>query len=612
MGDAAAPGIPHTAPPTLRQLRTETRAGRRLDSGIRTGPAWQQHGSRQPHHQGTDWDRQRLDRDWKRDPVPAEHGSSTGSRQYQRSLRSCPREWSFTFPTDSACGYVAGHAYSLPTRQPSRNERASHLRRTSVESRAILWEQIGPGEGEGGSVRSVERWTGAEARALRQAMRWSVRTFANRLGISARTVSKWEAGGSQVNPRPEMQAILDTALSRADEEAAARFGAILASISSQKRSSCAEGVHANTATAVAIQSSGLAHGDALEFDAEDDNVHRQEFIATAAMASVGLVLPQLTCSRQVDMSTLDALRSRTARLRCLDDYLGGADTYRLYLEEFRSTAELVRNRSYTEQVEGPLLALVAEQAQQAGWAAFDAGRQGEAKRLYEISLSAADESGNAGLKGNALAFLAYQETSTARPGLELALASWEAGREAHPTVRALLLERLAWTQAVAGQSRDVDAALDLAREALEVKGEGPPPDWAAWVDLNEIQIMSGRCWTELRRPLRAVGVLEHALARYDDTHARDKSLYLTWLAHAYYQGGEIEQAARVTARAVDLANGVGSVRPAQRMAPLLRKFGNHQSVGSVAELLDRTAHWSHISASGTDSTDDTLAEIQLR
>ncbi|WP_433460438.1 helix-turn-helix domain-containing protein [Micromonospora sp. CA-248212] len=51
----------------------------------------------------------------------------------------------------------------------------------------------------------------------------SIRDFAENLGVSERTVSKWEAGRDAVHPRPEMQAALDTALSRAGGEAADRF-----------------------------------------------------------------------------------------------------------------------------------------------------------------------------------------------------------------------------------------------------------------------------------------------------------------------------------------------------------------------------------------------------
>lgn len=70
----------------------------------------------------------------------------------------------------------------------------------------------------------METWTGAEARLLRTvALRLSVREFAQLLGIPPRTVSKWEQAGSTRQPRPHMQAMLDTALERADQTARSRF-----------------------------------------------------------------------------------------------------------------------------------------------------------------------------------------------------------------------------------------------------------------------------------------------------------------------------------------------------------------------------------------------------
>jgi transcriptional regulator with XRE-family HTH domain len=72
-------------------------------------------------------------------------------------------------------------------------------------------------------MTTVRRWTGHEARALRGALRLSVRAFAEHLGVSARAISKWEAGGKSTSPRPDSQAILDTALGRADDDARRRF-----------------------------------------------------------------------------------------------------------------------------------------------------------------------------------------------------------------------------------------------------------------------------------------------------------------------------------------------------------------------------------------------------
>ncbi|MFY1703383.1 helix-turn-helix domain-containing protein [Micromonospora sp. WMMA1923] len=74
-------------------------------------------------------------------------------------------------------------------------------------------------------MTTVQKWTGRETRALRHALRMSIRDFAEHLGVSERTVSKWEAGREGVQPRPEMQAALDTALRMASDEVVRRFGA---------------------------------------------------------------------------------------------------------------------------------------------------------------------------------------------------------------------------------------------------------------------------------------------------------------------------------------------------------------------------------------------------
>ncbi|MDG4792950.1 DUF5919 domain-containing protein [Micromonospora sp. WMMD1082] len=76
-------------------------------------------------------------------------------------------------------------------------------------------------------MTTVHRWTGRETRALRQALRMSIRDFSAHLGVAERTVSKWEAGQDAVCPRPEMQAALDTVLDKSAEDARHRFDAAL-------------------------------------------------------------------------------------------------------------------------------------------------------------------------------------------------------------------------------------------------------------------------------------------------------------------------------------------------------------------------------------------------
>lgn len=327
-------------------------------------------------------------------------------------------------------------------------------------------------------------------------------------------------------------------------------------------------------------------------DRDGDDVRRRAFFKASAGAGLAVGMPDLTrpvTGRRVSKEFPQQLRERTARLRRLDDVLGGGDTYRVYLGEYQATKALLRDCTYAEETGRALLSVLAEQAQQAGWAAFDGGKHDDATSLYEDSHAAAVEAKDTALAGNALAFLAYQAVNGDRAaGIQIAARSCvTAGPEAAPGVRALLHERLAWAYAVAGLPSETERALSAAESALDESDGSPQPDWVAWVDHNELQIMSGRCWTELRRPLRAVPTLEAALAKYEDTHARDKSLYLSWLADSYLTAGEVEQSAKATSRALDLSAGVASVRPRQRLAPVLRRLGDYRALTEVADVLEK-------------------------
>jgi transcriptional regulator with XRE-family HTH domain len=323
--------------------------------------------------------------------------------------------------------------------------------------------------------------------------------------------------------------------------------------------------------------------------AEPAELDRRDALGAGVGLAVLLAAPG-DPERAVGAETVAGILERTARFRRLDEHLGGADTYRLYATELEATAALLERGSYTQPVGRALLGAYAQQAQQAGWAAFDAGWHAQAERLQTVSLEAARRAGDAPLAGNALALLAYQAGAVGRPSADLAAGAYrEAGPGAPGQVRALLLERLAWAHATAGHVTGIEQALDLAAAALAEPQRDPVPDWAAWADARELRIISGRCWSEARRPLRAVPVLESVLAEYEDSHARDKALYLTWLAGAYADAGEVEQAAAATARALDLSAGVASVRPAQRAAVVLRRLEPYRALPAVRELLEQAA-----------------------
>ena len=74
---------------------------------------------------------------------------------------------------------------------------------------------------------AVEKWTGRETKALRNAMRLTQKDFALLIPVSDRMVRLWQTGGESVAPRPAKQAALDTLLARAGVEVQERFALLI-------------------------------------------------------------------------------------------------------------------------------------------------------------------------------------------------------------------------------------------------------------------------------------------------------------------------------------------------------------------------------------------------
>lgn len=285
---------------------------------------------------------------------------------------------------------------------------------------------------------------------------------------------------------------------------------------------------------------------------QDGEVRRRAFFGLA-----GALLSSGESPSRIGLPDVERLRSRFARLRGLDSHLGGNDTLHLYLSELARTESLLNLGTYTSNTRTSLVTLIGEQAQQAGWAAFDAGSLSTATDLYEYSRRAANEVGAADLALNAEIQLAYARPDAPVPSLDAI------PRHGHaPVTTAMLKSRVGLALAMRGSPRQALTAIDQAVESL---GKAPvgssAPHWAAWLDETELAIARGRIYGALRRPRQAIGVLGNVLPGYPDRWSRDKALYSLTLAEAYAQIGELEQAATTAADAIDLAGQTSSVRP---------------------------------------------------
>jgi hypothetical protein len=102
--------------------------------------------------------------------------------------------------------------------------------------------------------------------------------------------------------------------------------------------------------------------------------------------------------------------------------------------------------------------------------------------------------------------------------------------------RALFWDRAAWAHAKNGEADLCRRALDSASEAFIRADEDERPTWAYWVDEDDLEVMAGRCLTELDQPERAAPLLLDAIEGYDTTHVREVALYRSWAGRGLRQG----------------------------------------------------------------------------
>ncbi|MGW4454708.1 hypothetical protein ACWEJQ_00665 [Streptomyces albidoflavus] len=293
------------------------------------------------------------------------------------------------------------------------------------------------------------------------------------------------------------------------------------------------------------------------------------------------------------MRQVEDLQQRVHGLRLADDVLAGGDLIRPALRDLRRAVNVYRESTHSDEVGRGLLVSIGELAQIAGWIASDAGQHAEAERIYRLGLSAARQAEDRTLAGNLAGSLAYQFSNTGREadGLALAQAALEgAGPDAPPKARALYLDRVAWAYVKAGGAGNAQEAMRALGEAGEALAEDAgglaAPSYLYWVDAGELLIMESRVHTELRRPLRAVPLFKDVLAGYDPTHTRELALYLSWLAVAYADANEPEEAAAVAGRVISLASDVASERTAGRVRVVIERLKEFADVPEVRAVLD--------------------------
>lgn len=443
----------------------------------------------------------------------------------------------------------------------------------------------------------ITSWTGGAADALRQALRMTNESFAEHLGVAVRTVAYWRKRPS-MTPQPAIQEALDSTLERAPDRAKAQFALLIGEMhanesSNADRSAAALGIPFDSMTSHEWTRDD-AHLLSLSFNAafEQSASADIERLAHIWLISEPPQTIELSSGRHVSDALITAAEQRVIQLRRADDFVTGPASRELVRRELEATTELLREAALTEEQGRRLLTSVGELAQLGAWVAADSGLLDEARSYVHGGVIAAHAAGNAPLAANIISTYSYQVANTGSPNeaVILARSAYQGGeRDATPVTRALLLERVAWSSAKSGDLRSCERALGLVEENFSSGARENDPDWVYWLNREEIDVMAGRCYTELHKPTKAEPLLRNAIEQYNQALVRENALYLSWLAEDYVQLGDIDQAADISTRIAALAAHTNSARTDARLHHVAKQLSPYRSTPSVADFFDAYA-----------------------
>ncbi|TDO55571.1 helix-turn-helix protein [Kribbella sp. VKM Ac-2571] len=406
----------------------------------------------------------------------------------------------------------------------------------------------------------VQAWSGREVRALRESQRLSIREFAQRIGVSERMVSRWEAGGTNIRPRPINQEGLDTLLAAASEDERSRFAARLETFSSPGPRSESEAIRTGPTPPPSA------------------DLRLQQHATTA-------VSPKRTDGP--DVLAMQAFRSA-------DRQVGGGHLYAAVVKYLHPQ---VGPRLFGgDVVEDPaVFTAAAGLTEMAGWMAHDAGRDDRAYShfLRAFHLSKAGQDRQLGV--HVLASLSHLAHHRVDPHGAIRFA--QAGEAAlaegprNPELAARLLAMRARGRAALGDDQETRGLLGQAEAALGGPQAETPSDWVSHFDRGSLASEAARCMQQLGKPAEAQKHAQLILKLRPSNRTRSHAFGQLFLITSLIEQGEAEEACRVTRDIIESTQSLGSQLVVQRLREIydqLSPYADSATVSETSQLLADT------------------------
>jgi transcriptional regulator with XRE-family HTH domain len=421
----------------------------------------------------------------------------------------------------------------------------------------------------------VPRWSGLEARALREAMRISIREFAAHLGVNDAAVANWEKRGALAKLRYETQQLLDVDLARLDEAGLARFHLILSR--SAATSTVSAGYHPGPAHRAASQPAAIISGAAVD-DGPGDRLG-QEFSRadpshnTDDDEAAGELRERLANAAAVDARAIALLANQADRIREIDRMLG-ARAAEAQMRGHLEALEVLRTFTILADQREALADLYADAAALAGWQCLDLGRLAASWRYHEAARGAGREGRSRAALAHAMAQQAYVLVELGEITSAVQLAEY-ARSVAGTAVPPLLLS---WLWAVQGELHALQENTLACRQAFErarrLLPREPHDPELPYIVLSDVHLARwrGNAFAHLG-DTAAITDLQEASSRLDPSFTRARAGLHVDLAGALTAAGRHAEARTALREARILAIRVGSNRQRRRVRRLESLLG---------------------------------------
>ena len=396
-------------------------------------------------------------------------------------------------------------------------------------------------------IAAVPMWTGREAGKLRVALRMSQREYAAFLGVVPRTVANWEARGGTAVISANLQAVLDTALERADQAIQHRFAAFL----------------------------GNDHAGPFP----------GEYGRRPARESGRMPLSE---------TDISVVRGMLASLTAADHQFGGgfarrtADSFLLEVIQPRLAAP----------GPGSLLsqfkAVAAEFQIRVAWMHLDVADEAGARTAARDAFRLAQESENLAVCSWAMAMCALLETWLGNAAAACAYGQAAAGLAADgpSLVQAFARGKLARALAAAGDCDGALAALSQARSLFE--SAQPHEDELVPTTIRDgysgayVLDEEAHCFRDVGKDIRALELSEQCLdLRGTDRFPRNRAFATGNRALSLARLGQVDQACDSALSLLQLAATLHSSRVIRRLDAVLEELAPYRSTRFVTELTEQ-------------------------